>query len=71
MTDEERELNRLGYCLRDDTELRRGDPYFAGHEEAYSLCRDNPFQRFAAYAGSREWAAKQALCLVSKGDASA
>jgi hypothetical protein len=63
----ELELARYGFFLRDDTELRKGDPMFEGHEEAYSVC-SLPFERHAVLAGSRQWAARIALERARSGE---
>lgn len=57
-------INARGFTLRDDRPIREGDPYFAGHEEAYSLFQINPLERHHVFAGNREWAVKQAFDYV-------
>lgn len=53
-------INARGFALRDDRPIREGDPYFKGHEEAYSLFRVEPMDRLHVYAGCHEWAVEQA-----------
>jgi len=57
---DEAELNRHGYYLRDDLEIRQGVEAFEGFEQAYSLHTINPFQRYAVFAGQKDWAVAQA-----------
>jgi hypothetical protein len=54
------ESNFGNYFLRDDYEIRKGVPHFMPFEQAYSLFRKEPYGRVMVFAGSLEWAIKQA-----------
>lgn len=62
-------LESRGFWLRDDLEIRRGVPEFAGIEQAYSLWRGvlGHGIREMVYGDPLEWAIDQALQHTAQG----
>lgn len=54
------------YFLRDDSEIRKGDPFSRDQVEGYSLFRIEPYGRVVVFGGSLEWALKQAEQAIKK-----
>lgn len=55
-----REIEAKGFFLRDDYDIRIRNPDLFDTAEAYSLFRQDPYGREGVFAGSLEWAIKQA-----------